>query len=269
MDEALKNSIPDNTPSELKKAILYSLLAGGKRIRPRLTLATARMLELSEQAATQAALAIEMIHCFTLIHDDLPCLDNDDTRRGQPSNHKVFGEGMAVLAGDALIPLAFETLLRARTWVSESHIHQALLKLAQLSGPEGVIGGQTLEFELMKNPSLDLLEKTFALKTGCLFSAPVLIAMSLAGIDEHTSAGKILKNFSKNLGFAFQVADDLEDQFMGKAPATHILHYMSHSDAQVLARKPLGKSISEIKDQWPQKSRELVAIAEEVLKSLQ
>jgi geranylgeranyl diphosphate synthase type II len=210
------------SPQNLAKSIRYSVLSDGKRIRPRITLETARIFDLPFQDVLPIALALELGHAFTLIHDDLPCMDNDTVRRGKPTNHVVFGEGMALLAGDATFSLAFEALLPLGPRVIEP-----LRIFTQCMGPSGVMGGQAQEAEVSAQPSLDSLRVMHRLKTGVLFEASVLMPLALATYEPNRispSQQECLSGFAKNLGAAFQIADDLDDH---ESSPTSILHYLS------------------------------------------
>ncbi len=190
-------------------AARYSLLGGGKRIRPVLLLATADSLNLPLDLGLPYALAIEMIHTYSLIHDDLPCMDNDDFRRGRPTCHKQFGEAIAVLAGDTLLNRAFEIVLDNKMSGCLEGVKAGQI-IARSSGSRGMIGGQALDLAAegqMIAP--DALRKLHSLKTGQLIIAPVLAACSLAGADSQTTQD--YGRFAENLGLAFQIQDDILD----------------------------------------------------------
>jgi geranylgeranyl diphosphate synthase type II len=265
------------SPKNLSDSIGYSLYAPGKRIRPRLALACGNMLGVPEAASLAAGVAIEMIHCFSLIHDDLPAMDNDDFRRGKPSNHKVYGEAVALLAGDALMPIAFETLAKASSVVSANHVLSALLRLTSSIGPLGMVGGQAEELEIGHTPSLDALIHLHAGKTGALFSASLLMPKDLAGVSDASPEGRAILNFSEQLGLAFQIADDLDDSKQDlkhptainkNIPPTSVLHYLSPKDASDLAASRLRDATATLEKVFGQKSATLSAIATEVQKSL-
>jgi geranylgeranyl diphosphate synthase type II len=265
------------TPPNLADSIRYSLLAPGKRIRPRLALACAEMVNLPFEAALPAALSIEMIHCFTLIHDDLPCMDDDDMRRGRPSNHKVFGEATALLAGDALMTLALETLMDAAPHVQPENFMRALRRFAWATGPRGVMGGQAAESLLGKDSTLLELRQMHAMKTGALFSAALQICKDLAGIPDLNLPGTLplgasLDRFASELGLAFQVADDLDDgeaQDEADKP-TNILFYISKEEAREDTLKRLMTATSALIAAWtPPIAEPLVRVAGEVSRSLQ
>ena len=253
-------------PNHLSDSIRYSLMAPGKRIRPRLTLLCAKMFDLPLSAALPAALAIEMIHCFTLIHDDLPCMDNDEFRRGKPTNHKVFGESIALLAGDALIGLAFTTLLEAAPYVKPQALLNAIARLAQATGPAGVTGGQAGELTLQYSPSLDGLYTTFGQKTGALFRAAILMPKDLAAVPFESPQSYSLEYFATELGLAFQMADDLEDAAKEKKLPTNILYYLKTDAIRKNTLERLGKAKKELLKTWLESARPLIAIAEEVTK---
>jgi geranylgeranyl diphosphate synthase type II len=283
LEDALKSALERHlegsdgkTPSNLADAIRYSLLAPGKRIRPRLCLATAQLVGLSKAAALPAALALEMIHCFTLIHDDLPCMDDDDFRRGRPSNHKVHGEAVALLAGDALMMLALEVFMDSAPHVPAPDFLRALRRLAWASGPRGVMGGQAAESLLNPQSKIEELETMHAMKTGALFSASLLLPKDLAGIPDKSPPGtaprgETLARFAAELGLAFQVADDLDDaQTQGEAgKPTSVLFYQTaeKTRSETLAR--LNGATQALAAVWgAEPSAELAAISDEVIRSL-
>lgn len=194
------------------EASLYSLMAGGKRIRPVMMLGTAEMLGLPMDTIMPFACAIEMIHTYSLIHDDLPCMDNDDTRRGMPTCHVKFSEPIALLAGDALLNRAYEVVLEACLDGDKRKVKAALF-LARMAGARGMIGGQTLDLlsEGKKIPD-DVLRTLHRKKTGCLLTAPVIIPVFLAAGDgSEEFLEENLTKFAAHVGLAFQIKDDLLD----------------------------------------------------------
>ena len=209
-------------PQPLRSAMRYSLLLPGKRLRPILLLASYAMLLENWQQVLPFACAIEMIHSYSLIHDDLPALDNDDMRRGQPTNHRIFGENIAILAGDGLLNMAYETMLSAP--ISMQKPAQALAAAREISvraGVSGMIAGQTLDVKLEgEMPKAEYVAYIHKHKTADLLTAPVAAGLLLAdATDRQLAAGKI---YGENLGLAFQIVDDLLDvvgdaQTMGKA----------------------------------------------------
>lgn len=191
-------------------AMRYSVQNGGKRIRPMLTLEFCRVCGGDPQAALPFACAVEMIHTYSLIHDDLPCMDDDDLRRGKPSCHKQFGESYALLAGDGLLTLAFETLTKA-TEVAPSDIVRAVRVLSDLAGINGMIGGQVIDL-LSEEKQVDYstLHCIDKLKTGALIKAAALLGCIAAGVQAETILSAA-KTYAENIGFAFQVVDDILD----------------------------------------------------------
>lgn len=212
-DKALKSylTVCDNPQRKIYEAMAYSLFAGGKRLRPVIMLMTARMCGKDPQICLPFACALEMIHTYSLIHDDLPSMDNDDLRRGKPTNHKVFGEAMAILAGDALLNKAFEVVSGySCEQVSEKQVLKAISCLAASSGTEGMIGGQVVDIE-SRNEDMELLKYLHSLKTGALIRAAGVIGAILSGAtDEELSA---IDSFCLNLGIAFQIQDDILDAY--------------------------------------------------------
>ena len=194
-------------PKTLQESMAYSVQAGGKRIRPLLILATLEDLGTTSKDALKVACAVELIHTYSLIHDDLPSMDNDDFRRGKLTNHKVYGDAMAILAGDAMQTMAFEIL----TTLEETRPEIAL-KLIQLltvaSGAEGMVAGQVLDIEGEKmDLTIEQLEDIHLNKTGALLSFCIEAGALLAEVDEDKMRN--LKVFAKNIGLTFQIQDDI------------------------------------------------------------
>ncbi|MFO3718680.1 polyprenyl synthetase family protein [Staphylococcus felis] len=212
----INDAIEDSTlNTNLEKSMRYSLEAGGKRIRPLLLLSTLKMLQPeSIEKGMKTALALEMIHTYSLIHDDLPAMDDDNLRRGKPTNHKVFGEWLAILSGDALLTKAFEIIASDDTNSAEVKIKLVQL-LGQASGHLGMVGGQTLDMQ-SENQSISLptLEKIHSHKTGALIRFAVEAATIIAQIPQELS--QTLIRFAEHLGVIFQIKDDLLDVY-GKA----------------------------------------------------
>ena len=196
--------------ADLYEAMRYSLLAGGKRVRPVLTLEFARIAEMGEnwEEALWAACALELVHTYSLIHDDLPCMDNDDLRRGKPTNHKVYGETMAVLAGDALQPAAYEHILSCSTLNQAQRLECALL-LSEASGPQGMVAGQVLDTLHTPKTEEELIQ-VHSLKTGAMFRAACAMGCVCGGVNDFTlrEAARI---YAENIGLAFQIRDDMLD----------------------------------------------------------
>ena len=206
----LRSFLSDHTPAprpELAKfweCMNYSLLSEGKRFRPLLSLLTAKALDKPPESALPMATAVEFIHTYSLIHDDLPAMDNDDFRRGKPTNHKVFGEAQALLAGDSLLTLAFSALAESES----EDLSKALRLLATAAGPLGMVGGQVLDIA-SKDPSEPILAEIHKRKTGALIRVAVEGTAALVGaLPEQIEE---LGSYGENLGLAFQLADDLQD----------------------------------------------------------
>lgn len=205
----LENRLAKKGISKVDDAMAYSLLAGGKRIRPVLLMATAEALGVKGYNYLPVACGLEMIHTYSLIHDDLPCMDNDDYRRGRLTNHKVFGEAMAVLAGDGLLTLAFEVMLEQKN-VDAKALIETVREMAMCAGNFGMVGGQGLDLENEgKSITAEELRKMHAGKTGALFIAAVRGGAHLAGANEKELLA--LTKFADLLGLAFQITDDILD----------------------------------------------------------
>ena len=211
IEEALDRLLPkeESHPASIHKAMRYSVFAGGKRIRPILCLEAAAMFTENPVAAVSTGCALEFIHTYSLIHDDLPALDNDDFRRGKPTCHKVFGEAIAILAGDALLTLAFQTL--AFVPVEPQRRLNILSTIAQAAGTDrGMIGGQVADLEAEKKaPDVGTLEYIHRSKTAALIRASI-VAGGLAGGATNEDVER-LRHFGENIGWAFQVVDDILD----------------------------------------------------------
>ncbi|GGH79518.1 geranylgeranyl diphosphate synthase type II [Pullulanibacillus pueri] len=206
-------------PKQLKEAMLYSVEAGGKRLRPILMLAVIEALNSEISKGIQPACALEYIHTYSLIHDDLPAMDNDDLRRGLPTNHKKFNEATAILAGDGLLTFAFECLTRAPHLEAEQKVW-LVQALSSAAGPAGMVGGQIEDIEA-EGADLNLiaLERVHQKKTGRLLEYAVMAGAVIAGADAQTK--EKLKMFARHLGLAFQIQDDIldvegEEERMGK-----------------------------------------------------
>jgi farnesyl diphosphate synthase len=212
-EQALDRNLPpaDQSPAELHRAMRYAVLGGGKRLRPLLVYAAAQALGEEGASLDTAACAVELIHAYSLVHDDLPAMDDDALRRGRPTCHIVFGEAMAILAGDALQALAFEILADDRVRQTDAATGMAMLRtLGQACGAEGMAGGQALDLAAVGRAlTLDELEHMHACKTGALIRASVRLGALGAG-----SNGDILQaldRYAHAVGLAFQVRDDILD----------------------------------------------------------
>ncbi len=197
-------------PPVLKKSMAYSVNAGGKRLRPVLCLASAEAVGLPTASALRVACALELIHTYSLIHDDLPALDNDDFRRGNPTNHKVFGEAMAILAGDGLLTLAFEWIGDPKGYPARLHplLGATVWDLARSAGYSGMVGGQVDDvISEGQKPSLSHVLSIHRRKTGALLAASVRLPAVLAGSP--TKVHRALEVYGRDAGLAFQVVDDV------------------------------------------------------------
>jgi len=211
VNAALDRFLPGVTtkPATIHKAMRYSLFAGGKRMRPALCLAAASACGGNEQEAMPLACAVECIHTYSLIHDDLPAMDNDDYRRGKLTNHKVFGEGIAVLAGDALLTQAFEIAAKCRAWPRYSH-QDIILELAHASGSLQLIAGQVADLEGEgKKISVEQLKYIHERKTSALLCCSVRLGAMSANCTP--AQLKALTDFGYHVGLAFQIIDDILD----------------------------------------------------------
>jgi farnesyl diphosphate synthase len=215
MERALAARLPqsDQVPARLHEAMRYSVLGGGKRIRPALLFATARTLSLSEDEVEAAACAIELVHVYSLVHDDLPAMDNDDLRRGRPTCHKAYDEATALLVGDALQSLAFELLARDPKLPASPAIRLRLIDmLAQAIGTFGMAGGQAIDLAV-QGTRLDIaqVEDMHARKTGAVIRASVLMAAACAVPPLDADLDAALTRFASAVGLAFQIQDDVLD----------------------------------------------------------
>ncbi len=259
LDRILSNCVDEKYPV-LADAMRYSVMSGGKRIRPCLTIEVCRILnaneemsdeqkELNIKKAVVLAAALELVHTYSLIHDDLPCMDNDDIRRGKPTNHKVYGEAMAVLAGDALLTLAFEVISDSQI-LNSSEKALAISQLSNAAGCKGMIGGQVLDMlgESEELP-LDLHREMNARKTAYLFRVAAMLGSFVLtkACSEHVWLN--VKEYAYDIGVAFQVVDDLLDDGEEDNKATY-LKYMTRKEAEEYARKYTDiaiKAISHLK----------------------
>ena len=212
INQALDNYLPasDSKPAKLHQSMRYSVLAGGKRLRPILTLVAAKLVgNLNEEDVLPAACAVELVHNYSLIHDDLPSMDDDDIRRGQPSNHKKFSPALAILAGDALLTLAFELVSEIET-IDAERINLVTKELAQGSGHQGMVGGQVVDIESegkeIDSAELDYIHQH---KTGALLKTSVRIGALMGEASEKELTA--LTTYAEKIGLAFQIVDDILD----------------------------------------------------------
>lgn len=226
VEQKLDEFIPVQYPEQIWKSMRYSVLAGGKRLRPIMALETCRVLSGSYENAIPTACAIEMLHSQSLIHDDLPCMDNDDFRRGKPTNHKVFGESTAVLAGDALLTFAPQVILQRTKHGHEGIKCHTLLKVLEefmvAAGAEKLIAGQVVDIDSEgKQISKETLNYIHENKTGALFKLSMRTGAILGGADEEKL--QAVTDYAEKIGLAFQIMDDILDvtatlEELGKTP---------------------------------------------------
>ena len=236
-DRALDIYLPpsDSLPPRLHEAMRYSLFCGGKRLRPILVYAGAEAVGGAPEWVTPLACAVECIHTFSLIHDDLPAIDDDDLRRGNPTSHVVYGEAMAILAGDALLALAFDLIVECRVHAPEGRVLDALVMVARASGTRGMVGGQVSDIESEGRGDLDeaTVASIHARKTGALLLASLLAGARLCGATLAQEAD--LQIYGAQTGLAFQITDDILDL---------------EGDAAKLG-KPLGSDLKQDKATYP------------------
>ena len=224
---ALDASMGPERPESLRDAMRYSLLAGGKRLRPILCLAACELVGGSSELAMPTAVALEMIHTMSLIHDDLPAMDNDDLRRGRPTNHKVYGDAMAILAGDAMLSRAFEMVAVRSANVPADRLLRVVGELALVSGAPGLVGGQVVDLE-SEGQAVDLqtLEYIHLHKTAALLRACVVTGALIGGAsDDQLEA---MRTYANGIGLAFQIIDDILDvtassEVLGKTAGKDLL----------------------------------------------
>nr|WJL30505.1 GPPS [Vector pBbB2a-GPPS-LinS]WJL30512.1 GPPS [Vector pBbB2c-OA]WJL30559.1 GPPS [Vector pBbB2c-CBGA]WJL30566.1 GPPS [Vector pBbB2c-CBGA_J23100]WJL30573.1 GPPS [Vector pBbB2c-CBGA_J23105]WJL30580.1 GPPS [Vector pBbB2c-CBGA_J23116]WJL30587.1 GPPS [Vector pBbB2c-CBGA_J23119]WJL30594.1 GPPS [Vector pBbB2c-CBGA_J23150]WJL30600.1 GPPS [Vector pBbB2c-CBG]WJL30608.1 GPPS [Vector pBbB1c-CBGA]WJL30615.1 GPPS [Vector pBbB1c-CBGA_Ptrc]WJL30622.1 GPPS [Vector pBbB1c-CBGA_PlacUV5]WJL30628.1 GPPS [ len=212
VNEALNKAIPLRYPQKIYESMRYSLLAGGKRVRPVLCIAACELVGGTEELAIPTACAIEMIHTMSLMHDDLPCIDNDDLRRGKPTNHKIFGEDTAVTAGNALHSYAFEHIaVSTSKTVGADRILRMVSELGRATGSEGVMGGQMVDIASEGDPSIDLqtLEWIHIHKTAMLLECSVVCGAIIGGASEIVI--ERARRYARCVGLLFQVVDDILD----------------------------------------------------------
>jgi geranylgeranyl diphosphate synthase type II len=263
VDHFLDSVVPaeDAPPTTLHKAIRYSLFAGGKRVRPILAIAACEAVERSSAPVLPFASALELIHTYSLIHDDLPAMDNDDYRRGKLTNHKVFGEAMAILAGDALLTMAFDLVSRPElvNGLDPTAQIRAIRELAVGSGDKGMVGGQVADIEAEgKDIDLATLESVHRWKTGMLIRASVRIGATVGGATP--AQLDALTRYAEDIGLAFQIADDVLNvvgtrEELGKDARTDASRgkktypsFFGVEGARKLAEERVASAIQQLKD---------------------
>lgn len=257
VDQALDEAVPLQHPVKIHDAMRYSLLAGGKRVRPILCIAACELVGGDESMAMPVACALEMIHTMSLIHDDLPCMDNDDLRRGKPTSHKVFGEEIAVLAGDALLSLAFEHIAAKTRNISLDRVVRAIAELGSAVGSAGLVAGQVVDIDSEgKQVSLSELEYIHLHKTAKLLEASVVCG-AIVGGGSMIEIEKVRK-YARCTGLLFQVVDDILDvtkssQELGKTAGKDLVtdkatypKLMGIDNAKKFANELLVQAIQEL-----------------------
>jgi geranylgeranyl diphosphate synthase type II len=213
IDASLDRLLPAESaaPEQIHQAMRYSIFAGGKRLRPALCVAGYEIMQPEWQQIVPVACAFEMIHTYSLIHDDLPAMDNDDFRRGIPSCHKKFGEAMAILAGDALLTIAFETMANCKGFPPNRLLH-AIALMGRASGTQsGMIAGQVFDIEAERRPIDETdVQRIHSAKTGALITTAVVAGAYLGGCDDRELA--VVRTFGARIGLAFQIVDDILDE---------------------------------------------------------
>ncbi|WP_320677102.1 geranylgeranyl diphosphate synthase CrtE [Prochlorococcus sp. MIT 1300] len=272
VESALDQSLGPERPEQLRESMRYSLLAGGKRLRPILCLAACELAGGDPEKAISTAVAVEMIHTMSLIHDDLPAMDNDDLRRGRPTNHKVYGDALAILAGDALLTRAFEMVSLRTQGVPAERLLKVVGELSLVAGAPGLVGGQVVDIESEgKEVDLETLEFIHLHKTGALLKACVISGALIGGADEELL--KALRTYAKGIGLAFQIIDDILDvtassEVLGKTAGKDLLADKT-TYPKLLgleeSRRRADELVSKAKDvlkPWEQSASPLLALAD-------
>nr|WP_244983049.1 farnesyl diphosphate synthase [Comamonas aquatica] len=276
VEQALSQWVGVDTPADLGDAMRYAVLDGGKRLRPLLVLAAAQAVQGLPQAATRAACAVELIHAYSLVHDDMPCMDNDVLRRGKPTVHVQFGEARALLAGDALQVLAFELLTPADAQVPASMQAQLCRLLARAAGAHGMAGGQAIDLASVGQSLTEAqLRRMHSLKTGALLEASVAMGMACGSVSD--AAQQALMRYAQLLGLAFQVVDDVLDVVadaatLGKTPGKDAdndkptyVSLMGLESARAYAQSLYQQSLQALADSGLQNVQALSALAHMVV----
>ena len=274
VEKALDASMGPERPESLRDAMRYSLLAGGKRLRPILCLAACELVGGSSELAMPTAVGLEMIHTMSLIHDDLPAMDNDDLRRGRPTNHKVYGDAMAILAGDALLSRSFEMVAVRSPNVPADRLLRVVGELALVSGAPGLVGGQVVDLE-SEGQAVDLetLEYIHLHKTAALLRACVVTGALIGGArDDQLQA---MRTYANGIGLAFQIIDDILDvtassEVLGKTAGKDLLAdkttypKLLGLDASRAKALQLVRESKAALDPWRDRAAPLLALADYV-----
>lgn len=272
VETALDASLGPERPESLRECMRYSLLAGGKRLRPILCLAACELAGGNSDLALPTAVGLEMIHTMSLIHDDLPAMDNDDLRRGRPTNHKVYGEANAILAGDALLTRAFEMVALRSPGVPTERLLQVVGVLSLASGAPGLVGGQVVDLECEgKQVDLDTLEYIHLHKTGALLQSCVITGALIAGAPEDLLSA--LRRYARGIGLAFQIIDDILDvtassDVLGKtagkdltADKTTYPKLLGLAESRIRAQSLVDEA-KEALEPWRERAQPLLALAD-------
>jgi len=272
VEEALDFSLGPENPEILRESMRYSLLAGGKRIRPILCLASCSLAGGEPSLAVPTAVAIEMIHTMSLIHDDLPSMDNDDLRRGRPTNHKVYGDAVAILAGDALLTRAFEMVSIRTEGIPPERLLKIVGELSLVAGAPGLVGGQVVDLDCEgKEVDLETLEYIHLHKTGALLKACVTCGALIGGADENLL--EALSVYARGIGLAFQIIDDILDvtassEVLGKTAGKDLIadkttypKLLGLDESRKRAESLVAQAKNAL-EPWPDKSKPLLALAD-------
>jgi geranylgeranyl diphosphate synthase, type II len=273
VEAALDESIAVIYPKKIYEAMRYSLMAGGKRLRPVLCLATCELMGGTAEMAMPTACALEMIHTMSLIHDDLPAMDNDDYRRGKLTNHKVYGEDIAILAGDGLLSYAFEFIASHTHQVLPQQVLQVIARLGRAVGAAGLVGGQVVDLESEGQPDVGIETLNFIHrhKTGALLEASVVCGAVLANAAEADL--QRLSRYAQNIGLAFQIIDDVLDitatqEELGKTAGKDLQSQKATypslwgiEESQRQANQLIAEAKAEL-TLWGEKAQPLMAIAD-------
>ena len=272
VEDALDASLGPEKPEKLRESMRYSLLAGGKRLRPILCLAACELAGGEVEKALPTAVALEMIHTMSLIHDDLPSMDNDDLRRGRPTNHKVYGDAIAILAGDALLTRAFEMVSIRTEGISSERLLKVVGELSLAAGAPGLVGGQVVDLDCEgKEVDLETLEYIHLHKPGALLKACVTCGALVGGADEKLL--KALSTYAKGIGLAFQIIDDILDvtassEVLGKTAGKDLIadkttypKLLGLDESRRRADLLVAKAKNAL-DPWPEKAKPLLALAD-------
>ncbi len=272
IETALDDSLGPERPELLRSSMRYSLLAGGKRLRPILCLAACELAGGDLEKAIPTSVALEMIHTMSLIHDDLPSMDNDDLRRGRPTNHKVYGDAIAILAGDALLTRAFEMVAIRTKGVPPERLLKVVGELSLVAGAPGLVGGQVVDLESEgKAVDLDTLEYIHLHKTGALLKACVTCGALIGGANQDLL--QALNVYAKGIGLAFQIIDDILDvtsssEVLGKTAGKDLIadkttypKLLGLEESRDRANKLVDKAKRAL-DPWKENSEPLLALAD-------